>query len=276
MKDFEQWIPVLRQIAMQAGYLVCDIRKGKLQVGTKSDGSCVTNADLESDQLIRRHLQAAFPSIPIVSEESEVPQVDQTKPVFVVDPLDGTRDYVNGMAGFSINIGIVIDGFPVAGVIFVPLHERLYEATGNHFQAYDTNNGLMTKIACHDPERPARLTVVGSPFHRDILSSMEYNDMPVRYVSHGSALKFGMIAQGEAHMYVRPGTTMVWDTAAGQVMIEARGGEVIDCQTMSRLRYDLRQDCLANASFVAKGAKFTCEELQPSPFVFMTKDGQQV
>ncbi len=274
--QFEQLIPELRQITMEAGFLVCKIREGKVQVGTKSDGSFVTTADLESDRLITRRLQAAFPNIPIVSEESRAPKVDQTKPVFVVDPLDGTRDYVNGMSGFSVNIGMVLDGFPVAGVIYVPLHERLYEAVGNRFQAYDTSHGQLKKIECHELARPGRLTVVGSPFHRNFLGRMQFNDMPVRYLSHGSAFKFGMIAQGEAHMYVRPGTTMVWDTAAGQAMIEARGGEVIDCQTMSRLRYDLRQDCLANGSFVAKGPKFTCEEIQPSPFVFMTRDGQRV
>ncbi len=274
--QFEHLMPELRQISMEAGFLVCKIREGKVQVGTKSDGSFVTTADLESDRLIKRRLRATFPDIPIISEESHVPKVDQSKPVFVVDPLDGTRDYVNGMSGFSVNIGIVLDGFPVAGVIYVPLHDRLYEGVGNRFQAYDTGHGQLTKIDCHEPERPGRLTVVGSPFHRDFLGRMQFNDMPVRYVSHGSAFKFGMIAQGEAHMYVRPGTTMVWDTAAGQVMIEARGGEVIDCQTRSRLRYDLRQDCLANGSFVAKGAKFAFEELQPSPFVFMTRDGQRV
>jgi len=241
--------------ALAAGDEILKVYAEPFEVVQKSDQTPVTEADLASERVIVKMLSAAFPDIPIVSEET-APE-DGFKPpaarFWVVDPLDGTKEFVAKNGEFAVCIGLVEDGIPVMGVVHGPARRVTYAANGTGTAISIRDGGTPEPIGARVPP-PDGIVVVHSRSHENSRRLAEYfegRSILERKIC-GSALKFGILAEGDADFYPRFGTTMEWDTAAGQAILEAAGGSVFDLDG-SRLRYGKHD--LKNSGFLAWGAK---------------------
>ena len=218
--------------AVEAGQAILRVRAGTIAVGTKADSSPVTEADNAAEAIILRHLAVVAPGIPFIAEEAcaagHVPEVGRE--FFLIDPLDGTKEFVRGGDDFTVNIALVRDGLPVVGVVLAPATDALYVGVGG-VGAWTAIVSAVKAGERRDIEvRPARgpIDVVASKSHR----TPETDAYIARYnvgdlVSAGSSLKFCLIAEGRADVYPRMGTTMQWDTAAGDAVLRAAGGKVV-------------------------------------------------
>lgn len=234
----------MRRLSIEAGNVIMDIyNRDDMDVRAKADSSPVTEADEAADALISAGLRAAFPDIPLVTEEQAATHDLDVSTFLIVDPLDGTKEFVKRRGDFTVNIALVEDGVPTLGVVYAPARQRMFftlptggavEEAGPFKQ--DTPGKLNT-IRVAKPEATA-LRVVASKSHRDQAT----DDYIARYrvgdlVSAGSSLKFCLVAAGEADFYPRLGPTMEWDTAAGHAVLAAAGGQVVDKSTQEPLRY---------------------------------------
>jgi 3'(2'),5'-bisphosphate nucleotidase len=219
---------------LEAGDAALRIRSAGLAVEKKADASPVTPADREAEALIMKHLAAVAPRVPVIAEESAasgvVPDVDGE--FFLVDPIDGTKDYVKGGPDFTVNIGLVRDRVPVAGIVFAPALGRLYlgSVDSGAFARSVTKGtpGEARAIRIRRLGEGAQVDVVASRSHR----TAETDAYIARYevgklVEAGSSLKFCTVAEGRADLYPRLGRTMQWDTAAGDAVLRAAGGRVL-------------------------------------------------
>ena len=213
------------------------------EVRAKSDDSPVTEADEAADRIIGAGLRAAFPDIPVVTEEDAGSHVGGHRRFFIVDPLDGTRDFVNRRTDFTVNIALVEDGVPAIGIVHAPAKGRLFRTLPSGPVQEDVDpdgrpvDGSERAIACRRPDNAA-LDVVASKSHRDQAT----DDFIARFAvggfkAAGSSLKFCLVAAGEADFYPRLGRTMEWDTAAGHAVLRAAGGTVLDFATLAPLAY---------------------------------------
>ena len=248
-------LDVALRAALAAGDEILKVYAEPFEVIQKSDQTPVTEADLAAERVIVAMLSAAFPDIPIVSEET-APE-DGFKPpaarFWVVDPLDGTKEFVAKNGEFAVCIGLVEDGVPVMGVVHGPARHVTYAADGPGTAVRIQDGGTPEAIGARAPG-PGGLVVIHSRSHENSRRLAEYLDgRPVRErMICGSALKFGLLAEGTADFYPRFGTTMEWDTAAGQAVLEAAGGSVLDLDG-KRLRYGKHD--LKNSGFLAWGTK---------------------
>lgn len=198
-------------------------------VMSKADDSPLTRADIEVDAYLVAELAAAFPDIPVVTEEAAAShQLDVSGGTFfLVDPIDGTKEFINKRDEFTVNIGLIVKGFPVAGMVCAPALGRCFVGNveaGAH--EIDLDTGASSPIRAIPPD-PSGYMVVASRSHlseetREFIERFEVRDMK----SAGSSLKFCLIASGEADLYPRFGPTMEWDTAAGHAVLLAAGGFV--------------------------------------------------
>ncbi|MBV8778692.1 MAG: 3'(2'),5'-bisphosphate nucleotidase CysQ [Alphaproteobacteria bacterium] len=225
------------------------------EVIQKSDQTPVTEADLASERVIVRMLTEAFPDIPIVSEETA--PADGFRPpaarFWVVDPLDGTKEFIAKNGEFCVCIGLVEDGRPAMGVLHGPARDVIYAAHGPGTALRIRGAAAAERIAARAPASDG-IDVIHSRTNANSRRLAEYFEgRPIRKrISCGSALKFGVLAAGEADLYPRFGTTMEWDTAAGQAILEAAGGSVVRVAG-GPLAYG--KDDLKNDAFLAWGAK---------------------
>jgi 3'(2'), 5'-bisphosphate nucleotidase len=219
--------------AIEAGALILDVRRRGHSVERKSDLSPVTEADRAAEAAILRHLAEIAPSVPVVAEEAvaagRIPDVGRE--FFLVDPLDGTKEFVKGGDDFTVNIGLVRDGAPTVGVVFAPATGDLYAgASGEGAWKIGLVGGKPGgRATIHVRPRPASaIRVVASKSHRTPETDAFIRQYDVgELVSAGSSLKFCLVAEGEADLYPRLGTTMQWDTAAGDAVVRAAGGTVL-------------------------------------------------
>ena len=223
----------------------------------KDDNSPLTAADLASHRRIVDGLQRLTPDIPVLSEESaELPVAERRawSRLWLVDPLDGTREFIKRNGEFTVNIALIEDGVAVFGVIQAPVPGVLWWgdlAHGAYRRADGGEVALATRIS---PSAPLR--VAASRSHRDarteaFMAKMTADTGDIETVGVGSSLKFCRVAEGAIDLYPRFGPTSEWDTAAGQVIVEAAGGRVLDPQGRP-FRYNQR-DTLLNGDFVALG-----------------------
>jgi 3'(2'), 5'-bisphosphate nucleotidase len=242
--DFERLEQVMRSLAIEAGAAIMEIY-GRDDLGTraKADESPVTLADEAADRLISAGLRAAFPDVALVTEEQAATHGQAVSTFLIVDPLDGTKEFVQRRGEFTVNIAYVEAGVPLRGVVYAPARGRLFytladgravEETGD-FSA--TSRGEVRPITVSVPDNRA-LMVVASKSHRDAAT----DDYIARYAvrdmtSAGSSLKFCLVAAGEADLYPRLGRTMEWDTAAGDAILRAAGGEVVGFDDHRPLAY---------------------------------------
>ncbi len=241
-------------IADEAGQEIMDIYRTDFATWSKDDESPLTEADLRADEIIQERLKYAFPQIYIVSEECTAVDHPSAECFFLVDPLDGTKEFLKRNDEFTVNIALIDRGVPVAGVVFAPALNEMYFA-GQGIGAWKRVRNVEQRIqvALSDETRPLR--IIGSRSHGgdELAAWMARLSCPHNFVAAGSSLKFCRIAEGEADVYPRFGPTSQWDTAAGQCVLETAGGAVCDLSG-EPLRYGLDKPIL-NPHFVAYGSR---------------------
>ena len=218
----------LLPIARAAGDEILAVYATDFEVRDKSDASPVTEADERAEAVILRELAVLTPDVPVLSEEAAEKGVvpDAGSRFWLVDPLDGTKEFVSRNGEFTVNIALVEDGRPTLGVVHVPALARLYGGAAGA-GAFVEDEGGRRAIACR-PAPEDGLTIVSSRSHGDADALEEFlaGRRVALSVTAGSSLKFCLVASGEADLYPRLGRTMEWDTAAGHAVVSAAGGKV--------------------------------------------------
>ena len=243
----------VERIAREAGALIMEVYAGAFEVRGKADSSPVTEADERAERCIVPALQALDPALPVVAEEAaargESPAVGRR--FWLVDPLDGTREFVARNGEFTVNIALIEDGAPVLGVVLEPVADRLYAGLVGQ-GAWLEEHGARRTISCRQADGPGGVVLACSRSHGDeaALAAWLGQRSVLRRVAVGSSLKFGLLAAGQADIYPRLGRTMEWDTAAGHAVLRAAGGEVCD-MAGAPLRYG--KPGFENPHFVAQG-----------------------
>lgn len=220
----------LADLTKKAGKAILEVYATDFDVQKKKDRSPVTEADTRSHLIISRTLQATYPKIPVLSEEGKETDYSERKnwPKFwLVDPLDGTKEFVKRNGEFTVNIALIERGRPIWGTIYIPVTDLLFVADIEH-GAWRIDNGLRDKIRVAPPPS-GKTRIVKSRSHPSPQLEMFLALLPEHEViTRGSALKFCDVAAGDADFYPRFGPTWEWDTAAGQAIVEAAGGVVVD------------------------------------------------
>ena len=242
--NYNKICEIFRSLALTSGEVIMDIyNSSKLEVLLKSDDSPVTLADKKADEVISNGLKKNFPEIPVITEENVKSHDLNASVFFIVDPLDGTKEFIKSRRDFTVNIALVAHGEPIRGIVYAPARQRLFytdengEAVEEMADFSVSKMGLIKKIKTAISDNTA-LKVVASKSHRDkktdeYISKYNYKEL----VSAGSSLKFCLIAAGEADLYPRFGPTMEWDTAAGQAVLSAAGGIVLQMENKQPLKY---------------------------------------
>lgn len=242
--DFDQLTTVMRVLALEAGEKIMEIYQSPdFEVRSKSDDSPVTAADEAADAIISAGLRAAFPDVPLVTEEQAATHGQAVSTFLIVDPLDGTKEFVKRRGDFTVNIAYVVDGVPVRGIVYAPAKDRMFytDAKGQSVEEaapfVKQHPSAVAPITVSTPNNDA-LLVVASKSHRDQATDDYINKYNVKDMkSAGSSLKFCLVATGEADLYPRVGRTMEWDTAAGHAVLAGAGGDVVRFDDHSTLRY---------------------------------------
>lgn len=232
--DYAEIMPILRQLALEAGDKIMEIYNADdFDVRAKSDDSPVTAADEAADALIAAGLAKAFPDVLCVTEEQAASHGQSAEVFFIVDPLDGTKEFIKRRGDFTVNIAVVEGGVPTRGVVYAPARNRLFytrpdgqsvEEQGPFDKAQP---GELAEINVSTPDNAA-LMVVASKSHRDEATDAYIGKYGVKdMTSAGSSLKFCLVATGEADLYPRLGRTMEWDTAAGDAVLRGAGGQMV-------------------------------------------------
>jgi 3'(2'), 5'-bisphosphate nucleotidase len=247
---------VMRRLALEAGDRIMQIYEADdFDVKVKSDNSPVTEADEAADAIISAGLREAFPDVTLVTEEQAASHSERADTFLIVDPLDGTKEFINRRGDFTVNIAYVESGVPTRGVVYAPAKGRMFFTQGDGTSVEERGPldkesiGELTPIRVSVPDNDA-LMVVASKSHRDqatddYIAKYAVKDM----TSAGSSLKFCLIATGEADIYPRVGRTMEWDTAAGHAVLHGAGGKVVRFNDHSPLTYG--KEGYANPFFIA-------------------------
>jgi len=254
-------LPEVIEIARQAGQIIMDIYCSDFQINNKSDDTPVTCADLAANEFIVAALAKLNSDIPILSEEStKIPYKErsQWQTYWLVDPLDGTRAFIEKTDEFSVNIALVNKNSPILGVIYSPVKKCSFYARQDNGAFYLDDarqpRSIQVRKKCHD-----KIIVAGteksaqSPILQTFLNNMEKKFSAYEIKFMGSSLKSCMVAEGIADVYARLGPTSEWDTAAAQCIVEEAGGLITDTQ-MRVLRYNTK-DSLLNPDFFVFGDK---------------------
>lgn len=246
-------LETLCAIALQAGAEVMDVYARETTVWKKDDASPLTEADLRADRVIRQGLERHFPGVFIWSEESVSAGPTQADTFFLVDPLDGTKEFLKRNGEFTVNIALIHRGKPIAGVVLAPATGALYAAApGVGAWRRDAQGETLLQLAPRAAGEALR--ILGSRSHAasEMQTWLDALTVPYAFLAVGSSLKFCRIAEGAADVYPRFGPTSQWDTAAGQCVLEVAGGSVCN-QGGEPLGYGLDQPVL-NPYFFAQGA----------------------
>lgn len=249
-------LAVLADIAETAGRAIMKVREAGFRVEYKEDHSPLTRADLASHETILRGLAEKFPGVPVLSEEGAAIPAEKRqrwKRLFIVDPLDGTKEFVKALGEFCVCIALAEDGYPALGAVHVPVWGKTYVGGLGLGAFLRENGGAWTPISVRHPD-PAGLTVLASRSHPSPETDQYLASINVRErVTAGSALKFCLVAEGKADLYPRLNTGMrEWDSAAGQAVLEGAGGsvlELVDGQPGPRLA--VNKPDLKNPAFIA-------------------------
>ncbi len=247
MKDM---FPVLAALAQKAGAGIMDVRSKGFEVEYKEDNSPLTQADKASHEIIMAGLGKSYPGIPILSEEgAAIPYSERSgwNEFFLVDPLDGTKEFVKELGEFCVCIAFIKDRYPLLGAVYAPTRDTTYWG-GMGLGAFKQEGRGKPQAISTSPAGEEGLVVVASRSHPDkrldeFLAGKKVKDM----TPAGSALKFCLVAQGAANIYPRFNPTMEWDTGAGQAIVEGAGGAVTD---MDGNRFIYNKESLRNNGFM--------------------------
>lgn len=247
-------------IALEAGRLIMNVRAHGATANLKRDGSPVTQADLQADRCIRTRLAALLPGLSVVTEETAQSHALADGRFILVDPLDGTREFIAGRPEFTVNIALIEDGAPQAGAVYAPALEKLYIAGEQAYFALLASDRSMPSLDALQPITASAVPAqdwraVVSRSHLDPSTQQWLDAMPIAtHCAAGSSLKFCVIAEGGADVYPRFSPTMEWDTAAGHAVLAAAGGMVVGLDD-APLSYGKRQAGLFNPPFIAWGKR---------------------
>ncbi|WP_203564014.1 3'(2'),5'-bisphosphate nucleotidase CysQ [Deefgea sp. CFH1-16] len=215
------------ELCQQAGDAVMDIYSEDIKVEIKNDLSPLTLADLKSNEILVAGLKKLTPNIPIISEEiSQQEKIKLGAKFWMIDPLDGTKEFIKRNGEFTINVALIENRQPILGVVYAPALGKLYAGIPEK-NAFVLQNGGRKLLNCRTPPEQG-LTVLGSRSHANeqLLTDFLADKKIAEIIPAGSSLKFCLIAEGQADLYPRLGPTMEWDTAAGHAVLLAAGGEV--------------------------------------------------
>lgn len=255
-------LSLLEPLALNAGRRITEIAAEGFLAEAKADDSPVTRADREAEAIVLSGLRQHFPTIPIVAEEEVAAGIapQQTGDIFfLVDPLDGTREFVAGGDDYTVNIALVRQGVPVVGVVYAPACRQLYLGRPGLAEQVNADAGHRVverkEIGVRQRARP--LVVVASRSHCTPETEAYIESLgPVAFEAIGSSLKFCLLAAGRADLYPRMGRTMQWDTAAGDAVLRAAGG-MTRTFAGAPLAYGAEAspagDLFANPDFIAEG-----------------------
>jgi len=249
----KNYLSIAIQASLDAGKAILEVYALPIEVEIKGDNSPLTLADKNANDVINSYLKKT--PIPIISEENK--QLDYLerkdwKQCWIVDPLDGTKEFIKRNGEFTVNIALIENGKPLLGVIYVPVSKDLYFTSEDASKAFKISlkneNISVAEILENaseiqpEKETPSVVKIVGSRSHlnddtKNFISEIEKNNS-VEIVSKGSSLKFCLVAEGAANIYPRYAPTMEWDTAAGQAICQAAGVKVINNETQKPLQYN--------------------------------------
>jgi 3'(2'), 5'-bisphosphate nucleotidase len=257
-------LSTFERLALTAGRAVMEVFRCDFDVERKEDATPVTEADRAAEKIILEGLRGAFPGIPCVAEEESSQGLcpsDPGKSFFLVDPLDGTREFVGRRGDFTVNIALIRNGAPMVGVVYAPVRGRCFVGRPGRAEEITVSPAHLeiARRPIHVREGRPPLTVVASRSHSNSETERYIRDLgTVELVSVGSSLKFCMLAAGEADLYPRFSRTMEWDTAAGDAVLRAAGGstKTLDGKplTYGKCKQPGEAD-YANPSFLAAGGK---------------------
>ncbi len=256
-KNYHQYTASVIEIAKNAGVAIMDIYETDFDVVKKSDNSPLTQADVAAHKLIVAALKQLTPEIPILSEESETIAAEirnSWQRYWLIDPLDGTREFVKRNGEFTVNIALIDHHMPVLGVVYAPVTELLYFASAGHgaWKQIDDHAAFQIHTRSFAIEK---LIVAGSRSHIDHNFQRFLHNIHVsigatpELIHMGSSLKICLVAEGSADVYPRLGPTSEWDTAAAHCILNEAGGDIVD-EAGQTLRYNTKQSLL-NPSFFA-------------------------
>jgi 3'(2'), 5'-bisphosphate nucleotidase len=257
-------LDVLEKLALAAGKEILAVYNAGPNVTLKSDSSPVTEADERAEAIILAGLAEAFPDIPVIAEESvaagRIPDVEG-KSFFLVDPLDGTKEFINKRDDFTVNIALIKEGVPVAGIVYAPAKGTAWTGGDGKIEKLQVDADFAVtsrkEIGCRTPV--GDLTAVASRSHNSPETEAFLKEKGISSTkSVGSSLKFCLVAEGEADVYPRFGRTMEWDTAAGDAVLRAAGGMTVDLDGKP-FRYGKTKQAddsdFANGHFIAWGKR---------------------
>ena len=252
-------IDSIGQIAKEAGSEVINIYQRDFDIEFKSDQSPLTEADSKSNDVIIKALRSLHPDISIISEENKkVPYSERSLwgQFWLIDPLDGTKEFIKKNGEFTINIALIRDGLPVLGVVYKPVDEILYVAEKNSGAFKTEKYGKISRISnnVHYSELE-KIKVVASRSHltaevNEFIQDLENEGKIVEMISVGSSLKLCLVAEGSANVYPRFGPTMEWDTGAAQAVVMESGRSVLNYETSELLNYN--KESLLNPCFTVE------------------------
>jgi 3'(2'), 5'-bisphosphate nucleotidase len=248
---------VLADIVLEAAEVILPFWRSELVIDRKADASPVTEADRQAEALILDRLAKAFPDIPVVSEEdaSENGAPDKAWPrFFLVDPLDGTKAFVGGRESYTVNIGLIEDGVPVAGAVAAPATGQVWFTAGGAALRRRAGEPLSSAIQVRVRVKPAK---GGVALLSHTVTDEDAARLSERYGCNtwqgmDSSVKFCLIAEGRGDVYPRPGRTMEWDTAAADAVLRAAGGRVLT-EAGQPLTYGKAAKGFQNPGFIAFG-----------------------
>lgn len=253
---------MLVPLVERAGKAILEVYESGFSVEEKADRSPVTAADRAAHDILAEGLREQWPDIPVLSEEGADVAFETRRSwsrFFLVDPLDGTKEFIRRNGDFTVNVALVEEGRPVAGVVGLPAHDAVFGGTAAD-GAFRIDAAGPVPISVQDPPREEPLRVVASRSHRDAETEAFLERLPPHEtLSCGSSLKICRVAEGAADLYPRFGPTMEWDTAAAHAVLLAAGGRVVSARDGRPLEYN--KEDLHNPGFIATGP------FDPSPYL---------
>ena len=247
----------INSIAKKAGNEIIKIYQQEFDVDYKKDNSPLTKADIHSNEVIIKNLENLYPDIPILSEENKEIPYDTRKNweyFWLIDPLDGTKEFVKKNGEFTVNIALIYKNMPVLGVIYAPALDLLYYAQKDQGAFKQEKNKKPQRLPIYKHINNDTLKVIVSKSHynqetKDFVNNLKYKyKKTIEFIRIGSSLKLCLIAEGKADIYPRLAPTMEWDIAAGQSIIEESKGKIIKYKTKEFIRYNKQN--LLNPYFI--------------------------
>lgn len=244
----KELLEIAKKAVLEGGKEILEVYNGEIKVDMKEDKSPLTEADRRAHNAIVKHLDKT--GIPVLSEEGKsIPYNERAEweKLWIVDPLDGTKEFIKRNGEFTVNIALIENGIPVMGVIYVPVKEVLYygmEDTGS----FKEENGVTVELP--QPKNSDKFVAVGSRSHMSEETEAYFNELKSKHgeievVSMGSSLKICLVAEGVADVYPRFAPTMEWDTAAGHAIAKYAGKVLMDYKSQEEMKYN-REELLNN------------------------------